>query len=36
VGTYRGDRVGEGLVPGVYFVRVMKGKAGMARIVKVK
>jgi hypothetical protein len=36
VGTYRGDRVGEGLAPGVYFVRPESGYAKPLRIVKVK
>jgi hypothetical protein len=36
VGTYRGDRIGEGLRAGVYFVRALEGKAGLARIVKVR
>jgi len=36
VGTYRGDRVGEGLAPGVYFLR-QEGKNGESlRIVKVR
>ena len=36
VGTYRGDRIGEGLVVGVYFVREEKGEARPVRIVKVR
>jgi hypothetical protein len=36
VGTYKGDRIGEGLVPGVYFVRAEKGEASLVRIVKVR
>jgi len=36
VGTYRGDRIGEGLRAGVYFVRALEGKAGPVRIVKVR
>jgi hypothetical protein len=36
VGTYRGDRIGEGLRAGVYFVRTLEGKAGPVRIVKVR
>jgi len=36
VGTYKGDRIGEGLQAGVYFVRTLEGKAGMARIVKIR
>jgi hypothetical protein len=36
VGTYRGDRIGEGLRAGVYFVRA-EGKDGKPlRIVKVR
>lgn len=37
VGTYRGDRIGEGLTPGVYFMKGM-GNSGAApvRIVKVR
>jgi len=36
VGTYRGDRVGEGLAPGVYFVRGQALNTPPLRIVKVK
>ena len=36
VGTYKGDRIGEGLVPGVYFLRALEGKTGLARIVKIR
>ena len=36
VGVYRGDRIGEGLVPGVYFIRALEGKAGPVRVVKVR
>jgi hypothetical protein len=36
VGTYRGDRVGEGLAPGVYFLRPVSGDAKPLRIVKVR
>jgi len=36
VGTYRGDRIGEGLRAGVYFLRTLEGKAGPVRIVKVR
>jgi hypothetical protein len=36
VGTYRGDRIGEGLRAGVYFVRAEKGKGRPVRIVKVR
>jgi len=37
VGTYKGDRIGEGLAPGVYFLKGM-GNAGAApvRILKVR
>jgi len=36
VGTYRGDRVGEGLGPGVYFLRSSDNKDKPLRIVKVR
>jgi len=36
VGTYRGDRIGEGLVPGVYFLRSSDSQAKPLRIVKVR
>jgi hypothetical protein len=36
VGTYRGDRIGEGLGAGVYFLAPEGGKAKPVRIVKVK
>ena len=36
VGTFRGDRVGEGLGPGVYFLRSSDGKDKPLRIVKVR
>jgi hypothetical protein len=36
VGTYRGDRVGEGVAPGVYFLRPLKGDSRPVRIVKVR
>jgi hypothetical protein len=36
VGTYRGDRIGEGLQAGVYFVRAEGGGAKPVRIVKVR
>jgi len=36
VGTYRGDRIGEELVPGVYFIRT-EGKKGIpVRVIKVR
>jgi hypothetical protein len=36
VGTYKGDRVGEGLGAGVYFLRPEGGKAKPVRIVKLR
>jgi len=36
VGTYRGDRIGEGLGAGVYFLRSSDGKDKPLRIVKVR
>jgi hypothetical protein len=36
VGTYRGDRVGEGLKAGVYFLRPKDGSTPPVRIVKVR
>jgi photosystem II stability/assembly factor-like uncharacterized protein len=36
VGVYRGDRVGEGLAPGVYFLRPSAGNARPARMVKLR
>jgi len=36
VGTYRGDRVGEGLAPGVYFLRSSESKDKPLRVVKVR
>jgi hypothetical protein len=36
MGTYRGDRIGEGLRAGVYFLRAEGGKAKLVRIVKVR
>jgi hypothetical protein len=36
VGVFRGDRVGEGLAPGVYFLRSSDGNAKPLRIVKVR
>jgi hypothetical protein len=36
VGTYRGDRVGEGLAPGIYFLRPEQGDARPVRVVKVR
>jgi len=36
VGTYRGDRIGEGLQAGVYFIRALEGEAKPVRVVKVR
>jgi len=36
VGTYKGDRIGEGLRAGVYFVRAEKGDRRPLRVVKVR
>ena len=36
VGVYKGDRIGEGLVPGVYFVRAESGDGKPVRVVKVR
>jgi hypothetical protein len=36
VGVYRGDRIGEGLSPGVYFLRAEKGNRRPLRVVKVR
>jgi hypothetical protein len=36
VGAYRGDRIGEGLSPAVYFIRLDGGHGGSLRIVNVK
>ena len=36
VGTYKGERIGGDLRPGVYFIRALEGKAGLGRIVKVR
>lgn len=36
VGLYKGDRIGEGLVPGVYFLRAEKGDRKPLRIVKLR
>jgi len=36
VGVYKGDRIGEGLIPGVYFLQAMGGDSKPFRIVKVR
>jgi hypothetical protein len=36
VGTYKGDRIGEGLAAGVYFLRAEGGKDRLVRVVKVR
>jgi len=36
VGTYKGDRIGEGLTPGVYFLRPESGEARPLRVVKIR
>jgi len=36
VGTYKGSRIGEGLSPGVYFLRPESGDTKPLRIVKVR
>jgi len=36
VGIFRGDRVGEGLAPGVYFLRSQDGLSSPVRVVKVR
>jgi len=36
VGTYQGDRIGEGLSAGVYFLRPVDGSAKPVRVVKVR
>jgi hypothetical protein len=36
VGTYRGNRVGEGLAPAVYFIKLKKAHGSSLRIVKVR
>jgi hypothetical protein len=36
VGTYKGERIGMDLRPGVYFIRSLERKAGLVRIVKVR
>jgi hypothetical protein len=36
VGTYKGDRIGEGLRAGVYFIRAESGDGKPVRVVKVR
>ena len=36
VGTYPGDRIGEGLSPGVYFLRQEEGSGAPVRVVKIR
>jgi len=36
VGTYRGDRIGEGLTPGVYFLKPKSREARPLRVVKIR
>jgi hypothetical protein len=36
IGTYKGDRIGEGLSPGVYFLRCSNNKDKPLRIVKIR
>jgi hypothetical protein len=36
VGTFRGDRIGEGLPPGVYFLRAVVDRAAPIRVVKLR
>jgi hypothetical protein len=36
VGSYKGDRVGEGLLPGVYFLRQASGHTKSLRIIKLR
>lgn len=36
VGMYQGNRIGEGLSPAVYFVKLNDGHGGSLRIVKAK
>jgi hypothetical protein len=35
-GVFRGDRIGEGLPPGVYFIKPESGKDGSTRLVKIR
>ncbi len=36
VGTYKGERIGMDLRPGVYFIRALEREARLGRIVKVR
>ncbi len=36
VGTYKGDRIGEGLIPGVYFLKPESREARPLRVVKIR
>jgi len=36
VGTYKGNRVGEGVAPGVYFLRALNGGSKPVRVVKLR
>jgi len=36
VGVYKGDHIGEGLVPGVYFIRAEDQRAELLRVVKIR
>jgi hypothetical protein len=36
VGTYRGDRIGEGLAPAIYFIRLNAERSKSLRVVKVR
>jgi photosystem II stability/assembly factor-like uncharacterized protein len=36
VGTYKGERIGMDLRPGVYFIRALDREAGLGRIVKIR
>ena len=36
VGTYRGNRIGEGLLPAVYFIKPCDAHGGSLRVVKAR
>jgi len=36
VGTYKGEKIGEGLVPGVYYLKPVSGNLRPVRFVKQK